>query len=727
MAGFLMRMALLLAVIAGGALTTALTAGPATLVYATYLGRASVATAVAVDAAGNAYFTGTTTSPEFSTTAGAFQRSLAGVRSTEAGDVFVTKLNPAGTAAVYSTYLGGSSGDRATAIAVSPAGNVYLAGYTYSEDFPGAGAPGSGPRGVNAFVAQLNSSGTGLVYSRYLGGSGEDYIFGMTVDSQGNVYVVGLTSSADYPTTPGAFQTALGGGRGDFFVAKLDSKGAVVYSTYLGGNRSEETPAIAVDAGGNAYVTGVTNSTNYPTTPGAYQRAFGGGEENTHGDAVVTKLNPSGTGLLYSTYLGGKDVDVGTGIAVDAAGQAYVTGFTRGGFPMLLPSAADAAGCARQRPGTAGAWVAKLDPSGAALLYSRLLDPAEQDSEGPAIALDASGRAYVTGFVIESLAVRLSAEGAVEACSGYIGSDARGRGIAVDAGGGVYVGGVAGSWDFPTTPGAFQTSMQGTSRAFAAKLELTATPVAPPAISARGVVNSASYSDLQFAPGEMVTIFGTGFGPPELQMLRLDETGRVATELAQTRVLFGGLPAPLVYVTKNQLSAVVPYGAEQFLVWGGPGFRTGTIQIRIEYQGRRSAVAGLWLNESAPGIFTADSSGKGQGAILNQDGSRNSPENPAARGSVVMIFGTGEGTTVPPGVDGAIAGAMPPKPALPVSATIGGAAAEVQYAGAAPGLMAGVFQVNLKVPEGTTLGPAVPVQVGVGQNSTPAGVTLAVR
>lgn len=151
-------------------------------------------------------------------------------------------------------------------------------------------------------------------------------------------------------------------------------------------------------------------------------------------------------------------------------------------------------------------------------------------------------------------------------------------------------------------------------------------------------MNAASYGDPAFAPGEMVTIFGAGFGPPYLQTLRLDENGRVATGLAQTRVLFGGLPARLVYVAKNQLSAVIPYGAEGFLLWGGPGFRTGTIQIRIEYQGRRSAVAGLWLNASAPGIFTADSSGKGQGAILNQDWGRNSPENPAPRGSVVMIY-----------------------------------------------------------------------------------------
>ena len=726
-------MLLLLAPVAVGALAVAPpagrqpTAGDAVFVYATYLGRLSIATAVAVDAAGNAYLTGTTTSTEFPVTAGALQRSYAGGRSAEAGDAFVTKLNPTGAAAVYSTYLGGSSGDRATAIAVSRTGEVYLAGVTYSEDFPGAGVPGSGPRGTNAFVAQVNSSGTGLVYSRYLGGSGEDYIFGMTVDSQGNAYVVGMTSSADFPTTPGAFQTTLGGGGVDFFVTKLDPKGAVVYSTYLGGNRTEETPAIAVDTSGNAYVTGVTNSTNYPTTPGAYQRAFGGGEENSHGDAVVTKLNASGTGLVYSTYLGGREVDFGTGIAVDSAGQAFVAGFTRGGFPMVRPAAADAAGCARQLPGTGGGWVAKLNPSGTGLLYSRLLDPAEQDSEGPAITLDASGRAYVTGFMTESLAVRLSAEGAIEACSGYIGADARGRGIALDAAGGVYVGGVAGSWDFPTTPGAFQTSMEGTSRAFAAKLALTATPAVPPAISARGVVNAASYGDPAFAPGEMVTIFGTGFGPPDLQTLRLDENGRVATELAQTRVLFGGLPAPLVYVAKNQLSAVIPYGAERFLLWGGPGSRTGTIQIRIEYQGRRSAVAGLWLNESAPGIFTADSSGKGQGAILNQDWGRNSPENPAARGSVVMIYGTGEGQTAPPGVDGAIAGATLPKPTLPVSARIGGVEAEVQYAGAAPGLMAGVFQVNLKVPESVAPGPAVPLQIRVGQNSSPTGVTLAVR
>jgi uncharacterized protein (TIGR03437 family) len=212
-----------------------------------------------------------------------------------------------------------------------------------------------------------------------------------------------------------------------------------------------------------------------------------------------------------------------------------------------------------------------------------------------------------------------------------------------------------------------------------------------------------------------------------LQTLRLDAAGRVATELAETRVLFDGLPAPLVYVTKNQLSAVVPYGAERSLVWGAPGFRSGLIDVRLEYQGARSRAARLLLKESVPAIFSADSSGKGQGAILNQDGSRNSAENPAARGSVVMIFATGEGATNPPGVDGAIAGAVLPKPALLVGATIGGVSAEVQYAGAAPDLMAGVLQVNAKVPESITPGPAVGVQTRIGQSTSPAGVTLAVR
>ena len=228
----------------------------------------------------------------------------------------------------YSTYLGGTSLTACSGIAVDSAGDAYVTGTTYSTDFPTtAGAfqtsLGGGGNG-DAFVTKLNPTGTALVYSTYLSGTNYDGCNGIAVDTAGNAYVTGDTTSTDFPTTTGAFQTTYRGG-GDAFVTKLNSTGtALVYSTFLGGTNGDGGLGIAVDTAGNAYVTGDTTSTDFPTTTGAFQTTYRGG-----GDAFVTKLNPTGTALVYSTYLGGTGDDVGFGIAVDTAGNAYVTGDTR--------------------------------------------------------------------------------------------------------------------------------------------------------------------------------------------------------------------------------------------------------------------------------------------------------------------------------------------------------------------------------------------------------------
>jgi Beta-propeller repeat len=179
-------------------------------------------------------------------------------------------------------------------------------------------------------VSKLNSSGSALVYSTYLGGSGNapfgfgDYANGIAVDSSGNAYVTGVTLSSNFPTTAGAFQTTFGGGRNDAFVSKLNASGsALVYSTYLGGSNNDQGNGILADSSGNAYVTGFTESSNFPTTPGAFQTTLGG-----VGNAFVSKLNSSGSGLVYSTYLGGGSVDQSHGIALDPLGNAYITGGT---------------------------------------------------------------------------------------------------------------------------------------------------------------------------------------------------------------------------------------------------------------------------------------------------------------------------------------------------------------------------------------------------------------
>jgi uncharacterized repeat protein (TIGR01451 family) len=307
---------------------TKLNASGSALVYSTYLGGSyyDYGQGIAVDASGNAYVTGGTGSTDFPT-ANPLQAAYGGN-----GDAFVAKLNAAGSALVYSTYLGGSGGEDGLGIAVDASGNAYVTGVTESTNFPTANPfQALYERGGDAFVAKLNAAGSALIYSTYLGGIDPDEGFGIGVDASGNAYVTGYTGSTNFPT---ANPLQAHGGNGDAFVAKLNPAGsALVYSTYLGGSNDDYGYGIAVDASGNAYVTGRTQSTNFPTA-NPVQAAYGGGQF----DAFVAKLNAAGSALVYSTYLGGGDLDEGLGIAVDPSGNAYVTGDTWStNFPTANP------------------------------------------------------------------------------------------------------------------------------------------------------------------------------------------------------------------------------------------------------------------------------------------------------------------------------------------------------------------------------------------------------
>jgi uncharacterized protein (TIGR03437 family) len=245
---------------------------------------------------------------------------------------------------------------------------------------------------------------------------------------------------------------------------------------------------------------------------------------------------------------------------------------------------------------------------------------------------------------------------------------------------------------------------------------LTVTAVVPPSVIA--VVNAASWVPGPVAPGEVITIGGSDVGPPTLTTLQLDAAGLVATTLAETRVLFDGVAAPLIYVSKSQTSAIVPY-----IVAG----RT-EVQLQVEYKGVRSTAIRVRVADSVPGIFTQASNGRGPGAVLNQNFKLNTAVETADKGSVVMIFATGEGQTDPPGIDGKIAvSPVLPKPLLPVTVQIGGETAEVLYKGAAPGNVAGLIQINAKIPANAPSGPSVPISVTIGGVPSQAGVTIAIK
>jgi hypothetical protein len=303
-----------------------------TLVFSTYLGGSSgeQGLGIALGPSGTVYVVGSTLSKNFPL-ASPLQAACVSCTGGDP-DAFVTKLNAAGSSLVYSTYLGGSGSDEARSLAVDSTGNAYVTGLTYSNNFPLASPLQPAYGGVeDAFVLKMNSSGSALVYSSYLGGTSRDEGRGIALDSSGNAYVTGWTTSNDFPTANAA-QSAYRGGQ-DAFVAKLDGAGATLaYSTYLGGTGAEQGSSIAVDPSGQAYVTGYTTSTNFPLA-NPIQPTYGGNQ-----DAFVSKLSATGVALVFSTYLGGHDVDTGTGIAVDSAANPYVTGATfSNDFPTASP------------------------------------------------------------------------------------------------------------------------------------------------------------------------------------------------------------------------------------------------------------------------------------------------------------------------------------------------------------------------------------------------------
>lgn len=294
------------------------------LVYGTFLGGSSSdqSRGLTIDSSGSAYVVGSTKSTDFPTTSGSFDASYNGGDS----DIFVAKLNTTGAHLIYGTFLGGSSADDGYGVVLDDAGNAYVVGSTMSINFPTTPTAfdtnHNGDKDVA--VVKLNASGSVLLYGTFLGGSYADAGYDISLDGAGNAYVTGQTVSRTFPTTPGAFDTDCASTPAAF-VAKLNAAGSnLLYGTFMCGSSIQQGYSIAVDRVGNAYVSGVTTSSDFPTTWGAFDTSYTG----RYGDAFVIKLNTAGTTLLYGTFLGGSDGENGYGIAIDNAGNAYVTGTT---------------------------------------------------------------------------------------------------------------------------------------------------------------------------------------------------------------------------------------------------------------------------------------------------------------------------------------------------------------------------------------------------------------
>jgi len=520
--------------------TRALVIDPA-IVYATYFGSGGYEwlAKVAVDGAGNLCIIGATDSA-------GFPRANALYSSYQGGlyDAFVSKFNPSGDTLLFSTYFGGSGRDNGTGIAVDTDGDIYITGETSSPNLPLVSAiqgvfGGNGSVGYgDSFVTKMKGDGSALIYSTYLGGSGDDLARGIAVDAGENAYVVGTTESGNFPTA-NPYQPSHRGGTWDAFVTKLNAAGsALSYSTYLGGGADDSGPGfgkcdIAVTSDGSVAVVGYTSSANFPVVS-AFQSAYGGG--GYVGDAFVTKFDPSGHSLVFSTYLGGSNDDRGSAVATDTTGAVYVAGKTNStDFPTLNPNQASYAG------GDSDGFVAAFSSTGTAL-FSTYLGGSGGESTGD-ITVNALGNAYVVGDTwspnfptvdpiqdsrsgdADAFITVFAADGATLAFSTFLGGtgDDSANAVRLDPDGNIYMGGKA-SAGFPVKPSP-STFIGGL---VLAKIEGLSFVPGPPITSL--VPSSASAGD----PGFLLSVIGDDF--VNGAVVRWDGSDRPTTFVSSSEV-----------------------------------------------------------------------------------------------------------------------------------------------------------------------------------------------
>jgi uncharacterized protein (TIGR03437 family) len=654
-----------------------------------------------VDSSGSAYVTGETNSASFPTTAGAYQPVNAGNIS-----AFVSKLNSTGTGLVYSTFLGGYNNAYATAIAVDGAGRAYIAGNeseyctptqscfpTTSGAVIGGNQTGGGSPQY-AFATVFDPAGAHLLYSTIFGdlngfacktGCGDTWGTGVTVDAGGYFYLVGETKAGDLPTTAGAYQPtsaplgSIGGSTGTYveayrgFVAKFNpvtSAGGVTlaYATYLGGktgNTGDYISGITIDSAGNAYIVGYTNSSDFPVTSGAYSTVCG--VNRTCAAAHVTKLNPTGSAILWSTYVGGSKSDGSDGlyftgpIQLDGKGNIYIMGQAGSGFPLFNPV---------QTAGNGGAMqvvVAELDPTGANLLFSTYIGSGGLGTSSPA-------------------------------------------GLAVDSAGDIYLAGNNLGPGLITTPGAFQTTASYNpsccSHGFVAKIS----PTVEPTLQSGTLANGATYVAGGLVPGSWAQVKGTNLSTTTRIWGTSDFTGySLPTNLSGVQVMVNNQAAAVYYISPTQISFQVAAGI------------TGTASVQVISGGQTSNTVTAAAATNSPGIFPITlGSTNYAAAVFYTDGKiAADPSNGAAfrnavPGDFVELYATG----------------LAPSPAgTPVTTTLlSGVTVTIGSvtvpASAAALVAVGEFQINFTVPQDfASLAPGVyPISISLNGVTSPASI-----
>lgn len=599
------------------------------LEFASYLGGTAndIIADVALDAQGNIYVTGTTSSPGLAT-----ESALSSVnQGGGVGEIdgFVAKLNPSGTELLYLTYVGGSKDDSPFGLAVDAQGNALVTGQTTSEDFPNVQAVQSELAhefafgGVDAFAFKLNSTGSALVYSTFLGGGALELEGEIAVDGEGNAYIVSSTTSTDLPVV-NAVQPVRGGSAPfgpDAFVTKLSPTGEAIYLTYLGGSAEDWGFGIAADSNGNAWVVGTTASADFPAA-NSFEPAHQGGF-----DVFLTKISADGQTLLSSGFLGGSSDEMAGDVAVDSAGNVYVTGSTgSSGFPLQ--------GAAQGEPMNVNglaqdAFVAKLSADGTNLIYSTYFGGSGTElSHG--IAVGADGCAYIAGETdsqdlplagavqafnagrYDAFVAKLSPSGATIDYATYLGgsADEGAPALAVDAGGNVVTAGIVYSSDFPVTIGALQTDRASEMESFVAKLS---PGEAPPTVVS---VSGASFVRIHgLAPDSYATAFGQNLAASNAADSSLPTTLNGIT-VGITDSTGAMHQARLYFVTPTQISYLIP-----------PEVAPGLATVTVSRDGQVIANETARITAVAPGIFTAAASGSGVAAAVflrvSPDGSRN--------------------------------------------------------------------------------------------------------
>lgn len=641
-----------------------ISADGSTLLYSTFLGGTGpdIGVGIAVDSAGDAFVTGWTQSKDFPVV-NAYQSQYAS--KILSYNAFVTKLNPAGNALVFSTYLGGDATDQANGIAVDASGNAYITGGTDSSDFPTTanaiqGGANAGGRGF-VFVTKMTGTGA-LFYSTFLNSGDLDGIAsvpqGIATDGNGNAYVTGFTNRTDFILV-NALQSTYKGSQG-IFVAKINPTGsAFVYSTYLDGSGMDQPNAIAADSSGNAYITGSTTSTDFPAV-NAVQAKSGGGL-----DAFVTKINPTGSAIIYSTYLGGSSGDLGFGIGVDATGKAWVAGTTNStNFPSAnaLP--------VKFEYFSPDLFVTQLSADGSSLLFS--------------------------SFAGDVLA--------------YQGGSGR-AGMAVDQAGNVYV--TSATEDKTPMANAIMLSPSASSNLLV--LKIAGGPAMPNIAS---VVNGASFQP-PIVPGSWATIQGSNLSSITDNWDKLIVNGQLPTTVDGVNVTVGGQSAYPYYISPGQINFIVPdmgSGSQQVIVKNSAGSSAAFTVTTSTF----GPAFFPWPNNQV--VATRQDF-----SLAAKNGTFSGATTTAAKpGDTIILWGTGFGPTTPVNPQGKetptdttySTATLPSVSINNVNATVYGAAL-------APGF-AGLYQVAIQVPSSLTDGDW-PVIATIGGMSSPSNMVLTVH